>query len=190
VTPSLSRPIDAALSRLIAGAAPAPSPWSRVSHALVDAFAPRRAALWGGLAVATFLGGVFIGPLLNAPKETFILSPGGRIADAGLVRVLDRGLASDAPDVAGHAVALTYRDVDGRWCRTFRAGEAGVAGLACRDEGQWAIRALAPLGAPTGEVRTAAAETPEIILSAVDASLAGETLDSTAEALARDGGWP
>lgn len=183
-------PRDAALSRLIAGAAPAPSPWSRVSQVLADAFAPRRAALWGGLAVATFVGGVFVGALLNAPQETFTLSPEGKIADAGLVLVLDRGLASDAPDVAGRAVALTYRDADGRWCRTFRAGEAGVAGLACRDKGQWAIRALAPLGTPTGEVRTAAADTPDVILSAVDASLAGETLNSTAEAWARDGGWP
>ena len=184
-----SDPRDAALSRLIAGTAPASSPWARLVHALKDAFAPRRAALWGGLALATFAGGVFIGPLLNPAEETFGLSPGGAISDAGLVRVLDDRLASDRPDAQGRVVALTYRDIEGRWCRTFRAGDAGVAGLACRNEGQWAIRALAPLDAPSGEVRTAASDTPSAILSAVDAGLAGETLDAADEARARDGGW-
>lgn len=182
-------PRDVALSRLIAREAPAPSPWAGLSQSLADAFALKRVALWGGLAVATFAGGVLLGPLLNAPNDTSIMAPGGEIVDAGLVRILDRGLASDGADAQGRAVALTYRDVDGRWCRTFRAGEPGVAGLACREEGQWAIRALAPLGVPSGEVRTAASDTPPSILAAVDAGLSGETLDAAAEARARDGGW-
>lgn len=182
-------PRDAALSRLIAGVDLRASPWTRMSRALADAFAPRRAALWGGLAAATFAVGVYVGPLLSSQGETFRLSPGGAISDAGLMRVLDERLASDGPDAEGRAVALTYRDLDGRWCRTFRAGEAGVAGLACRDAAQWAIRALAPLSVSSGEVRTAGTDTPAAILSAVDAGLAGETLDSAAEARARDGGW-
>lgn len=180
---------DAALSRMIANVERAPSRWSRMSQSLAETFAPRRVALWGGLAVATFVGGVFVGPLLNATNETSIMSPDGGVADAGLVQILDQGLAADTPDSEGRVVALTYRDVDGRWCRTFRAGEAGVAGLACRDQGRWAIRALAPLGAPTGEIRTAAADTPATILAAVDAALSGETLDADAETRARDGGW-
>ena len=182
-------PRDVALARLIGGAAPEPSPWSRLSQVLADAFTLRRAALWGGLAAATFVGGVLVGPRVNASKEAFVVAPGGRIADAGLVRILDRGLASEAPDAQGRAVALTYQDGDGRWCRTFSAGDAGVAGLACREDGRWAIRVLAPLAAPSGEVRTAGADIPAAILSAVDASLVGETMDATAEARARDGGW-
>lgn len=180
---------DVALARMITGADPAPSPWARLTGALADAFAPRRAALWGGLAVATFVGGLVLGPLLNPAEDGFVMSSGGAIVDAGLVRVLDQGLASDGEDTEGRAVALTYRDIDGRWCRTFRAGVVGVAGLACRDEGHWAIRALTPLGDPTGEVRTAASDTPAVIMAAVDAGLSGETLDAAAEERARDGGW-
>ena len=182
-------PRDAALSRLIAAQVAAPSSWSRMSQALAHAFAPRRAVLWGGLAVATFVGGVLVGPLFDPRGEGFSLLPGGAISDAGLVRVLDERLASDGPDARRRAVALTYRDASGRWCRTFSAGDAGVAGLACRNDGRWSIRALAPLGAPSGEVRTAAVDTPAAILAAVDANLATETIDATAEAQARDGGW-
>ena len=183
-------PRDAALARLVAGAAPASSPWTQLSRSLADAFAPERAALWGGLAVATFVGGVFLGPLLDDRSgRTFNLLPGGAIADDALVRVLDDRLAADGPDAQGRAVTLTYRDMDGRWCRTFRVGEAGVAGLACRDEGEWAIHALAPLGASSGEVRTAASDTPTAIISAVDAGLAGETLGADEEVRVRDGGW-
>lgn len=183
-------PRDEALARLIAGAdRERVSPWAGFSRAVAGAFAPKRAALWGGLAVATFVGGVFVGPLLKEPKPAFTLAPGGEIADAGLVRVLDRSLASEGPDADGRAVALTYRDADGTWCRTFRAGDAGVAGLACRDEGRWTIRAVAPLGEAVGEIRTAGTDMPLAILSAVDAGLTGETLDAAAEARARDGGW-
>ncbi|MNE13004.1 hypothetical protein D3C80_1058280 [compost metagenome] len=41
----------------------------------------------------------------------------------------------------------------------------------------------------TGEVRTAAAETPDVILSAVDATMGGETVDAASERRARDAGW-
>lgn len=181
---------DEALARLIAGADQVRvSPWAGLGRVVAEAFAPKRAALWGGLAVATFVGGVFVGPLLKGPEPAFTLAPGGEIADAGLVRVLDTRLASEGPDADGRAVALTYRDADGNWCRTFQAGDAGVAGLACRDAGQWAIRAAAPLGEATGEIRTASVDMPLAILSAVDAGLAGETLDAASEARARDGGW-
>lgn len=181
---------DEALARLIAEADRARvSPWAGFGRAVAEAFAPRRAAIWGGLAAATFVAGVFVGPLLKGSEPAFTLAPGGEITDAGLVRVLDTRLASEGPDADGRAVALTYRGADGTWCRTFRADDAGVAGLACRDAGQWAIRAVAPLGEAFGEVRTAGADMPSTILSAVDASLSGETLDAAAEARARDAGW-
>ncbi|MFC7380546.1 hypothetical protein [Brevundimonas sp. GCM10030266] len=183
-------PRDEALMRLIAGADHVRVlPWAGFSRALAEAFAPRRAALWGGLAVAAFVGGVVMGPLLKAPAPAFVLAPGGEIADAGLVRVLDQRLASEGPDANGRAVALTYRDSNGTWCRTFRAGKAGVAGLACREEGRWGIRAVAPLADASAEIRTAGADIPFVILAAVDEGLTGETLDAAAEARARDSGW-
>lgn len=182
-------PRDQALARLIAGAEPVATPWTKLARALGEAFAPRRAALWGGLAVATFIGGLMIGPLLAGRNDSFVLAPGGEIADAGLIRVLDHRLASEGADGDGRAVVLTFRDGDGRWCRTFQAGEAGVAGLACRENDAWSLRALAPSAAGPGEIRTAGADTPAAVLAAVDASLAGDVLDAVAEAEARDAGW-
>ena len=184
-------PRDQALARLIAGADRSQvSPWTGLRRAVAAAFEPRRAGLWGGLAVATFVAGVFAGPLLKGPEPAFTIAPGGGIADSGLVEVLDSRLASEGADARGRAVALTYRDTDGNWCRTFRAGDADIAGLACRQDGRWAIRAVAPLDQAGGEIRTAAADIPPAILSAVDASLAGDALDAAAEARARDAGWP
>lgn len=184
-------PRDADLARLIAGGAVRPEPWSaRLSDRLREAFAPRHAAIWGGAAAACFVLGLGLGWL--GPDRTpdgFAVAADGNIADAGLVRVLDRGLAADGADARGRAVGLTFRDADGRWCRTFQAGDAGVAGLACRDGEAWAMQALAPFRASGAEVRTAGADTPAAVLAAVDAVIAGETLDAAAEARARDAGW-
>jgi hypothetical protein len=105
------------------------------------------------------------------------------------VRVLDSGLAADAPDAAGRAVGLTFRDADGRWCRTFQSADAGVAGLACRGGDAWRLEALAPFQPAAGEIRTAGADTPPAVLAAVDALIADETLDAAAETRARDAGW-
>lgn len=183
-------PRDQTLTRLISAAEPArPSVLAEVRRALSDALAPRRAAIWGGLATAGFVGGLLLGPLLGGSNEGMRIQPGGVLADAGLVRVLDSRLAADGADDQGRAIGLTFRDGDGRWCRTFRAGEAGLAGLACRQGDGWTIRALAPTVPATGEVRTAGVEAPEVVLAAVDAALAGDTLDAAAEARARDSGW-
>ncbi|MNU30085.1 hypothetical protein D3C71_185670 [compost metagenome] len=187
-------PRDLALTRLIGAAEPArTSALTGVRRALADAFAPRRAAIWGGLATAGFVGGLLLGPLLGpmlgGSDEGMRILPGGVLTDAGLVRVLDSRLAADGADDQGRAIGLTFRDGEGRWCRTFRAGEAGLAGLACRQGDGWTMRALAPMTPATGEVRTAGAETPEVVLSAVDATLTGDTLDAAAEARARDSSW-
>jgi len=183
-------PRDLALARLIGAAEPArTSALAGVRRALADALAPRRAVIWGGLATAGFVGGLLLGPLLGGSDEGMRIQPGGELADAGLVRVLDSRLAADGADDQGRAIGLTFRDGEGRWCRTFRAGEAGLTGLACRQGDGWAMRALAPMTPTTGEVRTAGAETPGVVLSAVDATLTGDTLDAAAEARARDSGW-
>ena len=64
-----------------------------------------------------------------------------------------------------------------------------MAGLACRQGDGWAVRVLAPLGATGGEVRSASSDTPEAVLAAVDAAIAGESADADAEMRARDAGW-
>lgn len=181
---------DRDLARLIAaGSVTRPSVLDGLGRALVDAFAPRRAAIWGGLATAAFVGGLLLAPALGGGADGVRVASNGALTDAALVRVLDDRLASEGPDGDGRAVGLTFRDRDSRWCRTFRSGQDGVAGLACRDGDGWALRVLAPLGASGGEVRTAASDTPEVVLNAVDAAIAGGTMDPAAEAGARDAGW-
>lgn len=185
-------PRDAALARrIMRGGQARPDPWTtRLADGLREAFAPRHAPVWGVAAAACFVLGLAVGWLGQERRpQAFAVGADGAIADAALLRVLDRGLAGDGADAAGRAVGLTFRDADGRWCRTFQAGAAGVAGLACRQGDDWRMRALAPFQASGAEVRTAGADTPEPVLAAVDALIAGETLDAAAEARARDAGW-
>ena len=189
--PAAPDPRDAGLARRIMDGRPASaSRAARLAGSLGAAFAPRHAPAWAATAAAAFVLGLGLGWLgQDRPPEGFAFAADGALADADLVRILDRGLAADGADAKGRAVGLTFRDADGRWCRTFTAGDAGVAGLACRDEAGWRMQALAPFRASGSEVRTAGADMPDVVLAAVDAAIVGETLDAPAEARARDEGW-
>ncbi|GAA0867465.1 hypothetical protein GCM10009116_00380 [Brevundimonas basaltis] len=189
--PAASDSRDADLARMIAAAPARREPWTaRLSRTARAAFAPRHAPLWGAAAAASFVLGLSVGWLgQDRAPGGFVVAADGSLADAALVRVLDDGLAGDGLDAGGRAVGLTFRDADGRWCRTFRSGQAGVAGLACRNNGVWRLEALAPFQPSSSEVRTAGADTPAAVLAAVDALIADETLDAAAEAEARDAGW-
>ena len=183
-------PRDRDLARLIqSGPQRSPGLTARLAATLIEVFAPRRAALWGGLATAAFFGGVLVAPLMShSDAGAVTVGRDGTIAGTGLVNVLDDRLAAQGADAKGRAVGLTFQNADGRWCRTFRAGQAGVAGLACRKGAGWGINVLAPL-TTGGEVRTASIDTPEPVLAAVDALIEGETADAAVEARARDAGW-
>lgn len=183
--PAVADPRDAPLAALILeGGVTRPA---GMATWLKEAFAPRLAPVWAGAAVAAFVLGLAVGQ--GGGDDGFVLESGGVVADAGLVRVLDRGLAADAPDRKGRSVGLTFRDGEGRWCRTFAAAKDGVAGLACREADGWRLEALAPFAAATTEVRMAAADIPAPVLAGVDALIAGDALDAAAEARARDAGW-
>lgn len=188
--PAAVDPRDQALIRLITAEPAAPrSPLAGFGQALADAFAPRRAVLWGGLATAAFVGGVLLGPYFSESDRSLAVGAGGALVDADIVRVLDTRVAADGADGDGRSVGLTFRNDEGRWCRTFRADGAMLAGLACRQQDGWMMRVLAPTEGAPGEVRTAGADTPDAVLAAVDAAISGDTLDAAAEARARDSGW-
>lgn len=185
-------PRDPALARLIAASTSTKQPaLAPLLDRLRAAFQPRHAPVWAGLAAACFVAGLSIGWLGgdSGADSGFTIDRGGALADAGLIKVLDSRLTADGADSEGRAVGLTFRDADQRWCRTFQSGQAGVAGLACREGETWTLQALAPFHPPAGELRTAAADIPAPVLAAVDAAIAGETLDAAAEARARDAGW-
>lgn len=181
--PIASDPRDHALARMIAAGGQ-----TRGSDGWMDrvraAIAPRHAPLWGGLALAAFVGGLSIGWIGRPAPTGFSVGADATIADAGLVRVLNQGLASEDT-----SLGLTFRDQNGDWCRTFQRADQGLAGLACREDDRWKMQVLAPIDAPTGDLRTAAAETPLAVLTAVDAIIAGDTLDADTERRARDAGW-
>lgn len=188
--PAAPDPRDADLARMIAAGAPRTAPWRGLADVLREAFSLRHVPVWGGAAAACFVVGLTVGWLgQDRAPAGFTVASDGTIADAALVRVLDRGLAVDGADGEGRAVSLTFRDGTGRWCRTFQAAKDGVFGLACRHDGDWRIQALAPFQASESEVRTAGADTPPAVLAAVDALIAGDTLDAAAETQARDAGW-
>lgn len=186
--PIVVDPLDAALAaRIRSGRTSATTGRFTPDHL----FAPqlRRPALWAGLAAAGFAAGIGVGWLApGAAPDGLVLQPGGRIADGALTRVLDTRRAGDGADASGRRVNLTFRTIDGEWCRTFTTDTDGVAGLACRKDGHWQARVVTPWVAPKTGLRTASAETPGAILAEVDALISGQTLDAAAEAnlLARD----
>lgn len=175
-------PRDEAVARLIAGDAKvrAADGW------VAELFRPRTVATWGGLATACFLGGLVVGGVMDRGEPGLALGKDGRLADAGLVRVLDQRLASEGLDDQGRAVGLSFQTADGDWCRTFAS--EGLAGLTCRQDGDWRLRAAAPVMAG-GEVRQASSDIPGPVLAAVDEALAGSVADAVSERAARDGGW-
>jgi hypothetical protein len=139
---------------------------------------------WGAMAASVVLG-LFVGVgVMNTQAQLIAPSESGLIARGALAHALDTQLASDGAGAV--RIGLSFRDTDGRYCRTFDLTEGGTAGLACREGEAWNV-AMTAAGAGGGEVRQAAASAQ--ILGAVDAMIAGEPLDARSEAAARDLEW-
>lgn len=110
-----------------------------------------------------------------------------RLYAAGAIQQgLEKQLAS-APVPGDVRIGLTFRDEAGAICRTFEAQAA--AGLACRDQDQWRIRALFEGGQESSsEFRMAAGADPRL-MELVDSTMAGEAFDADQEAKAQKTGW-
>ena len=145
-----------------------------------------RAPQWAAMA-ACLVAGVLVGRLALTDRGPLTQTAGGLAARGELAQALSTGLAADAGPIR---VGLTFRDQQGRYCRTFQSRPDALAGLACRQDGRWAMRATAAWApAQSPDYRTAGSETPPAILAAVDQLRAGDPLDAPAERAARDGGW-
>jgi hypothetical protein len=166
-------------------AEPVPLPLLLAAEAANDA-PPRRFNLaWAAMA-ACLVVGVLAGRFGLAPEASIGIGTDipGR---TDLARALDRQLA---PQPGAIRIGLTFKDQQGRYCRTFHSRPDSLAGLACRGEGAWQVRAAThwtPADAPA--YRTAASETPAEVLAAIDRTLSGEVLDAAQERAARDRGW-
>jgi hypothetical protein len=158
--------------RAARAAAPAPRRWSWPQ--------------WGAMA-ASLAVGVLVGMLGGRGELAVERDAGGALLASGsLDRALDRQLAESAAD-GEVRVGMSFLSNSGSYCRTFSLGAS--AGLACREDGAWRIPVLAQAETQDTAYRQAGAALPAAVLEAVDARIAGVTLDGAAERKARDGGW-
>jgi hypothetical protein len=153
---------------------------------------------WLAMAASVVLGAAFA-LLLALPRRDARQLDGamvaGTLVDSGLAargalaRALDRQLAG-AGD-AGLRLGLSFRAVDGRYCRVFRLqAPRPLAGLACHDADAWRISTLAATGAAASTpMRQAGSALPPAVLADIDARIDGQSLDADAERKARAAGW-
>jgi hypothetical protein len=89
-------------------------------------------------------------------------------------------------------IGVSFRARSGDYCRTFVLREkSALAGLACREHGNWRLEALAvgESAAAGSGYRAAGSALPPAVAGTVDALIAGEPLDARAEAAAREHNW-
>lgn len=145
-------------------------------------------AQWGGMAASLLLGALLGVQFAERAGDTaFGVREGRLVATGPIERALSTQLASAGPP-GTVAVQLSFVDRAGAYCRTFSTD--AVAGLACRQGRDWAVRTLtAAEGTPAGTMRQAASALPAAVLEAVDQHIAGDPLDAERERQARDRGW-
>ncbi|MDB5444147.1 MAG: anti-sigma factor, partial [Phenylobacterium sp.] len=140
---------------------------------------------WAAVA-ASLAVGVIAGRVALPERGPLVARDGALVARGELAGALSTKLAAE-PGVV--KVGLTLKTADGRYCRTFQSAADHLAGLACRQGGQWVARtvtAWTPSASPA--YRTAGSDISPEVLAAVDV-LAGQPLDAAAERAARDKGW-
>lgn len=166
--------------RLLAAAREAPS--ERVARsALVRRFGPPH---WAAMAACLALG-VLAGYAI--PSGPVVSGAGGLQARGALARALDGKLAADEGPVR---MGVSFRDAGRAYCRTFRMDREALAGLACREDGRWAVRTLAEVRPQAGgDYQMAGSAMPPAVLAAMDQMMVGDPLDRTEETAARAGGW-
>lgn len=163
-----------------AAAAPAARQWPR--------------AAWGAMA-ASLIVGVLVGQVLEFGGGRSLVRPegGSLVADGALDKALNTQLASaNVPADEPVHVGISFVSADKSYCRTFRAAQnEGMAGIACREDGKWAVRFAMSGGAQAegSDYRMASSETPPAVLQAVESMIAGEPLDAEREAAAAARKW-
>ena len=142
---------------------------------------------WAAVAAA-LVAGLFGGRLLtSSPEAPTWLRDNRMVASAMVKEALDTQLASAGPGQSPVQVRLTFRDASGAVCRSFDAPSA--SGVACRENEDWAIRALfAPEGSADGAYRMAGTANAAT-MTYVEAIIRGEPFDAAAERRARQSGW-
>ena len=148
---------------------------------------------WGAIAASLIVGLVFGQRGWRDSHEAMIATTATGVAARGtLDRALSEQLASAAASSSPVRMGVSFRAKSGEYCRTFALPRDGnIAGVACRNDGQWRIQTLAQSASPPdqSEYRAAGAAMPAAVLKAVEDSIEGDALDAKAEAAAKARGW-
>jgi hypothetical protein len=151
---------------------------------------PEWSSMAASLAVGAALSLLFVGhsgPITSRSGHLF--------ASGALAQALSDQLTSTQANVpaAPVRIGVSFRDKSGNYCRTFALREAGsFAGLACRSGDAWQLDTVArseESADGAAGYRQAASSLPKPILQSVEDRIAGEPLDTRAEAAAQANGW-
>jgi len=150
---------------------------------------------WTAIA-ASLIVGMIAGRMasLRPRNPVPIATTGGTLLASGvLARALSGQLASHQSAADPVRIGVSFRSRSGGYCRTFTLRQpAALAGLACRAREGWRIGVLAraaPPGGDSGTYRQAASSMPPALVAAVSDEMAGEPLDASGEAAARNRSW-
>jgi anti-sigma factor RsiW len=142
-------------------------------------FAPMH---WGAIAASLVLG-LTIGMRPWLPAADVNSAGGTLVASGSLAAALDTQLASNQPSDAAVRIGLSFRDKQGRTCRSFE-GRA-LAGIGCRNAGGWVLERV--MGGQSGsDYRQASSGA---LAADAAAMMAGDPFDAAAERDARDKDW-
>jgi hypothetical protein len=151
---------------------------------------------WGAIA-ASLIAGLVIGQhfLPSRNGAPFATRAGGLFARGTLAQALSTQLASNQLPGAAVQMGLTFHAHSGEYCRTFALtgktdNDRALAGLACREDGEWRVDVLVPSASRASNAyRMAGTQLPKAVMQAVEDEIAGDPLDASGERAARENDW-
>lgn len=150
---------------------------------------------WGelGAIAATLVVGTVLGYfLLHLPAAGLLIQQQGMLfARGALADALSHQLVREQPHEASVRIGISFRDLQGNFCRTFALHDRNLTGLACRENQGWHVQALArnEPSTGTGSAEPAGSAMPAAVLRAVEAKIVGDPLDAAGELAARRSNW-
>ena len=137
---------------------------------------------WSAIAASLMLG-LTLGLRPWMPAADVADVNGTLVASGSLAKALEMQLASNQPASADVRIGLSFRDGQGRYCRSF-AGR-NLSGIGCHDAGRWSIERMTG-GEAASQYRQASSS---ILATDAAAMMAGDAFDAAGERAARDRGW-
>jgi hypothetical protein len=162
----------------------------RPTPANVVAFPQRRRPAWQYAVAASLIAaaGLVLAPQWQAPATTApslasVLETTPSMADGWKALADGREMRP----------VLSFKAVDGTWCREYLVALEGAAehGVACRDDGRWNTRVLAPTSIPgdASDFRPAGAGDSDVVTNYLAEKAEGIALNAAAEKSIISSNW-